>query len=180
MKNTTIWKSEYFCGNKISDYGLKNGYIDYRTLAESFDAVLNNDIIGATGWENWEQENGFIDNSEELEPLYNQHDDIEDTLADYNNGLTEIDPAEVDEMRERLETIEEEIEGLEREQDEQPEIFQYFIIDNIGAEILKDYTNEILFYNSDLDMYVWGVTHWGTSWDYVLTDIKIDLSKKEV
>ena len=22
------------------------------------------------------------------------------------------------------------------------------------------------------DLYIWGVTHWGTSWDYVLTDIR--------
>ena len=35
-------------------------------------------------------------------------------------------------------------------------------------------TNEIVFYSEDLDMYLWGVTHYGTSWDYVLTDIKID------
>lgn len=54
------------------------------------------------------------------------------------------------------------------------DIFQYFIIDNNGAEILKDYTDEIVYYIPVLDMYVWGVTHCGTSWDYVLTDIKID------
>lgn len=40
-----IHKSKYFYGQKISDYGLKNGYIDYSTLAKAFDAVLNNDII---------------------------------------------------------------------------------------------------------------------------------------
>lgn len=53
------------------------------------------------------------------------------------------------------------------------EIFQYYIVSDAGAEILQDYTDEILYYNEDLDMYVWGVTHWGTSWDYVLTDIKL-------
>ena len=55
---------------------------------------------------------------------------------------------------------------------------QYFIISNNGAEILKDYTNEIVFYNEALDMYVWGVTHWGTSWDYVLTDIRLNCGKE--
>lgn len=43
MKNY-IHKSPYFYGNKVSDYGLKNGYVDYATLAKSFDAVLVNDI----------------------------------------------------------------------------------------------------------------------------------------
>ena len=38
-------KSKYFYGNKVSDYGLENGYVDYETLAKSFQCVLNNDII---------------------------------------------------------------------------------------------------------------------------------------
>lgn len=36
MKNY-IHGSKYFYGNKISDYGLKNGYIDYSTLVKAFD-----------------------------------------------------------------------------------------------------------------------------------------------
>ena len=55
-----IHHSEYFYGNKISDYGLQNGYVDYATLAKSFDAVLNNNIIEMTsniGY--WEPVNGF-------------------------------------------------------------------------------------------------------------------------
>lgn len=53
-------KCKYFFGNKISDYGLKNGYVDYGTLAKAFDAVLNNDIVKNTidiGF--WEQINGL-------------------------------------------------------------------------------------------------------------------------
>lgn len=54
------------------------------------------------------------------------------------------------------------------------DIFQYYIISEYGAEILEHCTNEIVYYLPALNMYVWGVTHFGTSWDYVLTDIKID------
>ena len=57
----------HFYGNEISEYGRQNGYVDYATLAKSFDAVINNNIIEATGWENWEQENGFIDHEDEIE-----------------------------------------------------------------------------------------------------------------
>ena len=32
-----IWKSKYFCGNKISDYGIENKRVDYAT---SWDYVL--------------------------------------------------------------------------------------------------------------------------------------------
>lgn len=53
------------------------------------------------------------------------------------------------------------------------EIYQYYIISQSGFETLQRFTDEIVFYNEELDMYVWGVTHYGTSWDYVLTDIAI-------
>lgn len=52
-------------------------------------------------------------------------------------------------------------------------IFSDFIISKRGYEFLADFTDEIVFYNENLDVYVWGVTHWGTAWDYVLTDIKL-------
>jgi hypothetical protein len=114
---------EYFYGNKVSDYGLEHGYVDYHCLAKSFDAVLNNDIIKNTldiGY--WEPFNG------------NEYDEENDSYRD---------------------------------------IYQYYIISDSGARILSDHTDEIIFYNDTLDMYVWGVTHWGTSWNYVLTDIKL-------
>ena len=115
---------EYYYGNKVSEYGLAHGYVDYRTLAKSFDAVLNNDILSATigkigEWEEW---NG------------SEYDEETDTYRD---------------------------------------IFQWYIISENGAHILKAHTNEIVWYNEALDMYLWGVTHWGTSWDYVLTDIPL-------
>lgn len=52
-------------------------------------------------------------------------------------------------------------------------IIQDYIISKRGYEFLKEYTDEIVFYNENLDIYVWGVTHYGTSWDYVLTNIKL-------
>lgn len=67
------------------------------------------------------------------------------------------------------------INGNEFDEDENPiEIYQYYIISDSGARILENFTNEIVYYLPLLDCYVWGVTHYGTSWDYVLTDIKIN------
>ena len=51
------------------------------------------------------------------------------------------------------------------------EVFQWYIVSDSGAQIIQDYTNEILYYHDELNIYLWGVTHWGTGWDYVLTDI---------
>lgn len=122
--NTIAVYNDSFLGNKISDYGLQNGRVDYACLAKSFDAILNNDIIDKTqeiGY--WECVNG-LEYDEETETYY--------------------------------------------------DIFQYYIISESGFEALQQFTDEIVYYNEELDMYVWGVTHCGTSWSYVLTDIAIE------
>lgn len=122
-----VLHGEYFYGNKISDYGLEHGYLDYRTLAKAFDAVLNNEIygfvLGHIG--DWSLESG----------------------CDYDE-----------------------------ETEEYTDIFQYYIVDTQGAEILKE-IGEIVYYNDTLDMYLWGVTHYGTSWDYVLTDVPCNVKE---
>lgn len=54
------------------------------------------------------------------------------------------------------------------------EIFQWCIVDDRGANLLQQWLpDEILFYCRELDMNLWGITHYGTRWDYVLTPIKI-------
>lgn len=173
MQNESI-KGNYFCGNKISDYGIKNGYVDYRTLSKSFDAVLCNDItklfyneIGRDYVEP-QQINGYIDNSEEIEEIQNKIDDLLEQYKQEENEEKEKD------LLQQIDTLEEQIKDLEYEQEHQQEIFQYFIIDAGGAEILQIWTDEIVYYIDYLDIYIWGVTHYGTSWDYVLTNIKIE------
>ena len=56
--------------------------------------------------------------------------------------------------------------------EEYAEIYQYFIISEQDAERLKEYTNEIVYYNEDFGLYLLGVTHLGTSWDYVPSNWK--------
>lgn len=51
------------------------------------------------------------------------------------------------------------------------EIYQDYIISEYGYQFLSEHTDEIVFYNERLDIYIWGITHFGTSLDYVLTDI---------
>ena len=148
---------KYFYGNEISKYGQEHNRVDYATLAKAFDAVLNNEVMDKTmniGY--WEQESGFIDNTEKIEEIREQ---IEELMLEDADGY-----------REKIEDLGAKIEELEDEQDYYHEIYQYYIVSDRGAELLKE-INEIVFYNEELDMYVWGVTHFGTSWDYVLTDI---------
>lgn len=176
-----VHESRYFCGNKISEYGLQNGYLDYRTLAQAFDAVLINDITklffaDINGeWNEAEQINGYIDNSEEIEELQGELEELEGEMLHYT--LWGGEPYDFDAAQARIEELEEQIDDLEREQEEQPDIYQYYIVSSYGADILQDYTNDPVFYLPVLDCYVWGVTHWGTSWDYVLTDVRLELGE---
>jgi cell division protein FtsB len=163
----------------VSQYGQENGYVDYRTLAKAFDAVLQNDIIektnGVIGF--WEQISGFVDNSEEIAELENQIDFYNEQIDCLSENASEKVESylvtELAKIEDKIREIEEEIEDLKDEQYDTKECFQYYIVSENGAGILRE-CEEIVFYNYDLDMYVWGVTHGGTSWDYVLTNIKIE------
>lgn len=172
-----------FCDNEASDYGKKNGRLDYATLAKAFDKVLNNDIMKITrGIGVWEQIHGFIDNSEEIKELEEMIEALESEIAELNEEIEELEEmelevdetkvAECESKKEEIEELEDKIRELEEE--ENIEISQYYIISDEGAEILMDWTDGIIFYNETLDMYVWGVTHYGTDWRYVLTEIELN------
>lgn len=53
------------------------------------------------------------------------------------------------------------------EDQETKEIFQYYLISPNDADYMKRNTDELIFYSEVLDEYIWGVTHFGTSWDGV-------------
>lgn len=250
-----------FYGQTISDYGRTYGRVDYRALANSFDAVLCNSILGyRESWDEWEQIHGFVDNSEEIAEKKEQLEELEELLeetkeakAEAESNYDDCDEAytnisdllerfddfeyeanelldqikwhnyelpsgedldsdtierevealdfwsmreaieshqsqaenerdeaektfneaseEVERLEKTIKDLEAEIEELEAEDSTETEYYQYYIIDYSGYQILSENTNEAIWYNEELDLYVWGVTHWGTSWDYVLTSI---------
>ena len=53
------------------------------------------------------------------------------------------------------------------------DVYQTYIISERGYDFLRRHTDEIVYYCEELDIYLWGITHFGTSWDYVLTNIKL-------
>lgn len=162
--------SNYFCGNKVSDYGVQCGYVDYATLAKAFDAVLANDIMNKTSaadlgyWEPFTASEEYFEDSAGNTYDYSAAQDRIEELEEEQEETTDAA---------RLSEIEKDLEELQDAH--YMDIYQYYIISESGAEILKDYTNEIVYYNDELDLYVWCVTHYGTSWTHVLTDIKIEL-----
>ena len=130
MKTKVRLYNGKWMGTEVSDYGLKNGYIDYKTLAENVgDMILCNDICKLFY--------RSVDNSF-IEP-------------EFFNGN-----------------------NYNEEEDNYTDMFQYFIISSQGAKLLQQYTDETVYYIDYLDMYIWAITHYGTSWEYVLTDIEIE------
>ena len=174
-KKARLYFDNKWMGETVSEYGIEHHRIDYRCLSRIVgDMVLCNDITKLfystinNEYNEVEQEHGFVDNSELIEFKQEQIEALENTLEDA------FDNEHILYINSQIETIQEQIEELEREQEEPPEIYQYYIISDNGAEFLKEYTNEIIYYIPVLDIHIWGITHWGTGWDYVLTDIKIE------
>lgn len=163
-------EKKYYYGNEISGYGVEHGFVDYRAFAKAFDAVLNNDIMNqleAKGFY-FELVGGLVDNSEEIAELEEKIEELEDRAAELEEG-------------EELEAIEAQIEELEDEKSEledaegypTTDVYQFYIVSDPAVKILEE-NNELVWYCEELDLYIWGVCHWGTAWDYVLTNIKID------
>jgi len=52
------------------------------------------------------------------------------------------------------------------------EVYQMFAVNESGADYLIANTDELVYYNSELDTYFWAITHFGTPWSDVYTEIK--------
>lgn len=60
------------------------------------------------------------------------------------------------------------------EYEREREIYQWYIVPSTQLVFdLLDEAGECYAYCEHLDLLLWGVDHWGTSWDYVLTSIPV-------
>lgn len=151
-----------------------------------------NELHEAISWNDCETPNGDDLDSDTLErnldciDLWSMREAIEDhqSLVEEQREGAETALEELEEEAEELKKtkakLEAEIEELELEDSTEAEYFQYFIISDSGARILEqEAPSEAVWYNEELDLYVWGVDHWGTSWDYVLTSIPCETYEQE-
>ena len=130
---------------KMGDYEKKQGYASYRTIIDYYvgDIVLCNNIINV--------DDSVYDNLmlEEETKYYNENDEeiTEDEYYEDDNAYCETNT---------------------------PEIFQWYLC-NV-SEYKKEQLQKagiIMSYSDKLDCDVLCVNHWGTSWDYVLTSVKL-------
>lgn len=62
----------------------------------------------------------------------------------------------------------------QNEEEADEEVFQWFIIGDEAAYMFSQLTNELIYYSDFLDMYLLGVTHFGTLWSGVMTEWKLE------
>lgn len=137
-------EKKYFYGFELSEKEVNSNRVSYGTLAKCFDAVLCNNIM--------QVEEYLLDNIVSGDFWY--YEDSE------GNEITR------EEYEEKLENDEEAFEYPK-------DIFQWFIVSDNAFELLQE-AEELVLYSEKLDCYIWGVDHWGTSWNYLMTSIKID------
>ena len=61
-------------------------------------------------------------------------------------------------------------EDYDEENDYYYDVYQLYIIGDEDARRLTEYTNELVYYCYDLDLYLLGVCHWGTHWSGVASN----------
>lgn len=81
-------------------------------------------------------------------------------------------------IKERLDNIIPIVDSYDEENDYYKEEYQFFIIDlEYDEELTKKAVKKMdntLYYDEELDLYILGVTDWGTSRTIVPTDLKVD------
>lgn len=64
------------------------------------------------------------------------------------------------------------ISGKEKDSDGNSiEVMQWYIISELGADYLIKHTNELVYYDNELEIYVWAISFYGESWESVYTEL---------
>lgn len=138
-------KKGFYYGVEASEYGKESGYVDYGTLQEIVRGIPGTNIV--------EKTEGVIGNWEL----------ISGDMFYYSDGIRTYT---------RKEAMERKDEYL-KEDGEARIISQYLIISESKARFLMQESDELIFYNDELNMYVWGITFCGMLWTGVLTHIPL-------
>lgn len=164
-------KTKFYYGVEVSRYGVENNRVDMETLSQIVGGVLNNEIIkktAASGLGTWQIVNGSLYTFFDTDGNEYTDEQARERIQELEDMIDEAD----EDQKTKIETWKADIESLDRP--EENTIYQYYIVSRRGAELLMEETDEIVFYNPELDMFVWGITTYGTAWNCLLTEIPLE------
>ena len=186
MEDKNMTNTNKFLGVEISKYGMENGKVDRATLFQAIGGgILNNEIFNETVSQDmvWKITNGtpfmsYDSDGKEYtyEEAMNRIEELQDMISTNECLLT---PTFEDEEIEDRDELEAEISKWTTDIENlntfyENTVYQYYIITPEAATILSKYTNELVFFCAEINTYLWGVTSYGTNWNYELTDITLD------
>ena len=135
--------------------------------AYRLDMILNNNIISNGEFELYNY-NEMLEIEKEEYASENEAEILEIYYTDYretSGGSLEDIKNLIDETKEEF--INDHLEEIE-ENLYLNDIYQYFIIND--PDTWSKYTNYPIYYSDELDIYLLGITHYGTSWSFFFTD----------
>lgn len=131
------------------------------------DMILNNNIISNNEFEIYNY-NEMLEIEKEEFINENKSEILEIYYTDYR----ETDGGSLEDIKNLIEEAKEEFISDHLEEIEENlylnDIYQYFIIND--PDTWNKYTHYPIYYSYDLDMYLLGITHYGTSWSFFFTD----------
>lgn len=157
------WTSRSFYGHEIPQESIDRGYLDYATLTKAFNAVHNDCLPTICGLHGpLYQESGPDNCTFELAALKLQ--------AKFLRERGEIQNAD------QLAEVYAKIAALDNACDSDPQRLYWYIISDDGVDILKD-ADEVVYYNEELEMFLWGIPYEEKTWIKTNTKIKIELDE---
>ena len=175
--DTAVWDFKRdFCAINARVWGFENEFLDLSKNVHAKDGKLY------FAWDGWReidrqtaQEYGAVD----VRVLRKAVDAVligsdvlritEQNGAGYWEQVSGYDP---EQFREWVSENPNMVTGYDPDDEGEPEIYSWFLVDDDSAELLKN-AGEYVFYNESLDLYAWGLDHFGTPYNGCPTNIRI-------
>lgn len=152
--------------------GIENNRVDEATLFQVIKGVLADDIFKKTleyGIGNWELVNGSLYVHYDCEGNDYTDEEAQERIQELEEL---IDNADEEEQEDEIAAWKADIQNLE--DGVAYDIHQIYLVSEKAARILIEESDEIVFYNQELNAYVWCITFCGADWSEVLTSIPLN------
>ena len=149
-------------GQDLNEEEIKTQTISYLTLANSFQNIMCNNIINDEYFQE-ELTSELYSHYENITKEYTTEELFEECEC---HGIIDDDTTLADFKENEEENKRELIEEYARNY----EAFQFYIVDDGARKWIEAFTDDLVVYNQTLELDIWCITHWGTSWSIVPTD----------